>query len=83
MKRIFSIISGVALLLSAGLFTGCAPEEIPINEEVALGRCLTPTKLETKVVNGEFVEFTWTKSNGATAFVLELFTDAQMTGTPV
>ena len=83
MKRIFSIISGVALLLSAGLFTGCAPEEIPINEEIALGRCLTPTKLETKVVNGEFVEFTWTKSNGATAFVLELFTDAQMTGTPV
>lgn len=66
-----------------GLFTGCAPEDIPINEEIALGRCLTPTKLEAEVTNGEFVEFTWTKSNGATAFVLELYTVPEMTGTPV
>ena len=50
-----------------------------INDEVSLGRCLTPTELSAKIVNGEFIEFSWTKSKGATEFVLELYTDEQMT----
>ena len=50
-----------------------------INDEVALGRCLTPTELSAKVINGEFIEFSWTKSKGATEFVLELYSDEQMT----
>ena len=49
-----------------------------INDEVALGRCLTPTELSAKVINGEFIEFSWTKSKGATEFVLELYSDEEM-----
>ena len=49
-----------------------------INDEISLGRCLTPTELSAKIVNGEFIEFSWTKSKGATEFVLELYSDEQM-----
>ena len=49
-----------------------------INDEVALGRCLTPTELSAKVIDGEFIEFSWTKSKGATEFVLELYSDEEM-----
>ena len=49
-----------------------------INDEVALGRCLTPTELSAKVIDGEFIEFSWTKSKGATEFVLELYSDEGM-----
>ena len=51
---------------------------VDINDEIALGRCLTPTELSAKVINGEFIEFSWTKSKGATEFVLELYSDEQM-----
>ena len=49
-----------------------------INDEVALGRCLTPTELSAKIIDGEFIEFSWTKSKGATEFVLELYSDEAM-----
>ena len=49
-----------------------------INDEVALGRCLTPTELSAKIIDGEFIEFSWTKSKGATEFVLELYSDEGM-----
>ncbi|MBO5498661.1 MAG: DUF4957 domain-containing protein [Bacteroidales bacterium] len=80
MKRIFSIIiAGLSLIAAGSVFTGCAEEMVDINDEVALGRCLTPTELSAKIVNGEFIEFSWTKSKGATEFVLELYSDEQMT----
>lgn len=50
-----------------------------INDEITLGRCLTPTELAAIVKNGEFIEFSWTKSKGATEFLLELYSDEQMT----
>ena len=79
MKRIFStIISGVSLLVFGAAFSGCTPEEIDIQDEITLGRCLTPTELSAKVIDGEFIEFEWTKSTGATSFVLELYTDEEM-----
>ncbi len=80
MKRIFSaIILGVSLIAFGAALSGCAEEMVDINDEVALGRCLTPTELSAKVINGEFIEFSWTKSKGATEFVLELYSDEQMT----
>ena len=80
MKRIFSaIILGLSLIAFGATLTGCAEEMVDINDEVALGRCLTPTELSAKVINGEFIEFSWTKSKGATEFVLELYSDEQMT----
>ncbi len=79
MKRIFSaIISGVALIAFGAGFVSCAPEEIQIQDEITLGRCLTPTELSAKVIDGEFIEFEWTKSAGATSFVLELYSDEEM-----
>ena len=58
MKRIFSaILYGVALLAFGATFTGCTEEMVDINDEVALGRCLTPTELSAKVIDGEFIEF--------------------------
>ena len=50
-----------------------------INDEVNLGRCLTPTELSAKIIDGEFIEFSWTKSKGATEFILELYSDETMT----
>ena len=80
MKRIFSaIILGVSFILFGAGLSGCTEEMVDINDEVSLGRCLTPTELSAKIVNGEFIEFSWTKSKGATEFVLELYTDEQMT----
>ncbi len=80
MKRIFSaIILGVSLIAFGAALSGCAEEMVDINDEVALGRCLTPTELSAKVINGEFIEFSWTKSKGATEFVLELYSDEEMT----
>ena len=79
MKRIFSaIILGVSLIAFGAPFTGCTKEMVDINDEVALGRCLTPTELSAKVIDGEFIEFSWTKSKGATEFVLELYSDEEM-----
>lgn len=80
MKRIFSaILLGVSLIISGTAFTGCTEEMVDINDEMTLGRCLTPTELSAKIVNGEFIEFNWTKSKGATEFVLELYSDEEMT----
>ena len=79
MKRIFSaILSGVILLAFGTGLSSCTEEMVDINDEVALGRCLTPTELSAKVINGEFIEFSWTKSKGATEFVLELYSDEEM-----
>ena len=79
MKRIFSaILSGVILLAFGSALSSCTEEMVDINDEVALGRCLTPTELSAKVINGEFIEFSWTKSKGATEFVLELYSDEEM-----
>ena len=79
MKRIFSaIILGVSLIAFGAAFSSCTEEMVDINDEVALGRCLTPTELSAKVINGEFIEFSWTKSKGATEFVLELYSDEAM-----
>ena len=80
MKRIFSaIISGLSLIIFGAALSGCAEEMVDINDEIALGRCLTPTELSAKIINGEFIEFSWTKSKGATEFVLELYSDEEMT----
>lgn len=80
MKRIFSaILSGVLLLAFGSSVSSCTEEITDINDEIALGRCLTPTELSAKVINGEFIEFSWTKSKGATEFVLELYTDELLT----
>mgnify|MGYP003300663757 CR=1 FL=1 len=65
--------------MSGMAFSSCTEEMVDLNDEISLGRCLTPTELSAKIVNGEFIEFSWTKSKGATEFVLELYSDEAMT----
>ena len=79
MKRIFSIIlTGVLFTIFGAALSGCAEELVDINDEITLGRCMTPTELVATVKNGEFIEFSWTKSKGATEFLLELYSDEAM-----
>ena len=79
MKNIFSrIILGASILLFGAAFSSCTEEMVDINDELALGRCMTPTELVATIKNGEFIEFSWTKSKGATEFLLELYSDEQM-----
>ena len=79
MKNIFSrIILGASILLFGAAFSSCTEEMVDINDEITLGRCMTPTELVATIKNGEFIEFSWTKSKGATEFLLELYSDEQM-----
>ena len=73
MKKILSRIALVfALAVTAA---GCARDLPELQEELDLTRCLVPTELTAKVSNGQDVQFNWTKSKGATLFVLEVYTD--------
>ena len=58
---------------------GCARDLPELQEELELTRCLVPTELTAKVSNGQDVQFNWTKSKGATLFVLEVYTDEEKT----
>ena len=51
-----------------------------LQEELDLFRCLVPTDLSAKVSNGQVVQFNWAKAKGATYFVLEIYSDKEMTG---
>ena len=66
-------------MIFGAAITGCTEEMVDINDEITLGRCMTPTELVATIKNGEFIEFSWTKSKGATEFLLELYSDEQMT----
>ena len=68
--------------MAAGL-SSCVEQIPPVNEEIVLSRCLTPTDLVTSVKDGQYVNFTWTKTRGADSFVLEVYTSEDMGGTPV
>ncbi len=76
MKNIFSkSISALALAGLAILSAGCV-EEIPaVNDELALGRCLTPTEGAVSVNpnDGQTVTFTWTTSKGPSNYLIEIF----------
>ena len=65
-------------MIFGAAITGCTEEMVDINDEITLGRCMTPTELVATIKNGEFIEFSWTKSKGATEFLLELYSDEAM-----
>lgn len=51
-------------------------EEIPdVNDELALGRCLTPTEASVNVstTDGQTVTFTWVTSKGPSNYYIEIF----------
>lgn len=58
----------------------CVEQMPELQEELDLFRCLVPTDLSAKVSNGQVVQFNWAKAKGATYFVLEIYSDKEMTG---
>ena len=73
MKRILSILTmALALVVSA---VSCVEDMPELQEELDLTRCLVPTELSARITDGSTVTFSWTKSKGATDFVLELYSD--------
>ena len=75
MKKILSRIALAFALVAAA--AGCAQDLPEIQEELELTRCLVPTELTARVSNGQDVQFNWSKSKGATIFVLEVYNDEQ------
>lgn len=61
----------------------CADNLSEINEEIELSRCLTPTDLNARVHEGQYVDFSWTKTRGSEEFVLEVYDNEDMSGTAV
>ena len=77
MKKILSRIAlAFALAITAA---GCSRDLPELQEELALTRCLVPTELTARVSNGQDVQFNWSKSKGATLFVLEVYNDEAKT----
>lgn len=76
MKHIFSrIISAASIAAVAAFMSGCV-EEIPaVNEDLVLGRCLTPTGSSVTVsqADGQTVTFTWVTSKGPSNYYIEIF----------
>ena len=70
-SRLFYTIASVAAVMFAA--ASCSDELSEISEEIPLSRCLTPTDLVARVYDGQYVDFSWTKTRGSESFVLELF----------
>ena len=79
MKRIYSILTVLAVL-SAGLFsTGCKGDLFEEVTDMDLYRCLQPMNLSAKVANGQNVTFSWDVTKDAEQFNLAVYSDEAMT----
>ena len=77
MKKILSILAMAFALCVTSV--SCVEQLPEVQEELDLIRCLVPTDLSAKVSNGQVVQFNWAKAKGATYFVLEIYSDKEMT----
>ena len=78
MKRIFKYFSIIAALLTGALATSCVTAD-PLVESVDYVRCLTPLNLNVKIIDGDQVTFRWDAVKGADQYMLEVYSDEQMT----
>lgn len=76
MKKILSYITlAAAMILSLGSCVNASKEITQLD----FNRVLMPTSLDASVTSlGDWVSFNWTKTKGATAFELELYSDPEM-----
>ena len=80
MKKMNRIIYSIlAVVLTAGLSVGCA-EKFDEIETLDLTRCLEPMNLSARVsaTLGDVVTFSWDVSKDAEAYILEVFTDKEL-----
>lgn len=76
MKKIFPILSiGLSVLAFSALATSCVEEVPEVIDEMDLSRALTPSNTAATVssADGHTVTFTWTNSNTATQYLLQVF----------
>ena len=79
MKKIYRILTVLAVL-SAGLFsTGCKDDFIEEITGMDLYRCLQPMNLAAKVSGGQNVTFSWDVTKDAEQFNLAVYSDEAMT----
>ena len=73
MKRIF--ITLTAALAIGFAMSSCVEQMSETNDELLLGRCLTPTEATAPVdrTDGRTVTFTWAESKGASQYTIEIF----------
>ncbi|WP_460685929.1 DUF4957 domain-containing protein [Niabella aquatica] len=81
-----SIIKNILCLIGIGavlLFTGCNKSIEPEMTSLNLGRLLSPTGVSALVIDGNTASVSWNKVSKATAYQVEVYDNAGMTGTPV
>ena len=76
MKKIFSILSlGLSALAVSFLAAGCVEEVPEVIEELNLSNVLMPNSPSATVstADGHTVTFSWTNSNTATQYLIEIY----------
>ncbi len=75
MKRISSIFSAAFSALGLMSLAGCVEQIPPVIEDLELSSALTPSEAFANVsaVDGNTVTFTWTNSNAATEYLLQIY----------
>lgn len=80
------IIKNTLCSIGAGatlLFTACNKTIGPEITSLNLARLLSPTGVSALVIDGNTASVSWNKVSKATAYQVEVFDNAEMTGTPV
>ena len=75
MKRISSILTAAFSALGLMSLAGCVEQIPPVIEDLDLSSALTPSEAFATVsaVDGNTVTFTWTNSNAATEYLLQIY----------
>ena len=79
MKRIYSILTVLAVLSVGMVSTGCKGDLFEEITDMDLYRCLQPMNLSAKVANGQNVTFSWDVTKDAEQFNLAVYSDEAMT----
>ncbi len=79
MKRLYSIITVLAVVLAGLVSTGCNGDLFEEITSLDLSRCLQPMNLSAKVSNGQNVTFSWDVTKDAEQFNLAVYSDEAMT----
>jgi len=81
MKKNFKNIIAYSLL-SLALLSGCKEDNLVPNTTLNTDRAFSATGLTATVINKINVRLTWTKVASAASYTIEIFNNAEFTGTP-
>ena len=78
MKKVLKYIAIIVTMSMGMMTTGCV-ETPELVESMDLVRCLSPLNLSVKIVDGDNVTFRWDAVKGADEYVLQVYSDKEMT----